>query len=179
MLIRYQSAAARISFAAPASPFDRPNSSRDDIASSVARPGVTSSFDSGVAAVEFALVLPAIAMVFFAVISLGTAVHNYEILTSAVGVASHQLASSRGASAPYDATTAMLTSSATGLNAASLTITLSVNGSPCATNLECAPKLIKGVPETVQAVYPCTIVVLGVNTAPGCHLTQATTGRVQ
>jgi Flp pilus assembly pilin Flp len=179
MLIWYQRFAAWVSFSALASPLEQRHSGRGDIASSVARPGIASSGESGAAAAEFALVLPAVALVFLAVTSLGTAIHNFEVLTSAVGVASQQFASSRGAPAPYDATTSMLRSSATGLNAASLTITLSVNGSPCTSNDDCASKLTKGAPETVQAIYPCTIVVLGVNTAPGCQLTQATTGRVQ
>lgn len=89
------------------------------------------------------------------------------------------LAISRGDATPWTDTVNQIYGSAPNLTKASLTITLSVNGTACATDAACTAALAVGVPATVQASYPCSLVVEAINFAPSCTLTANTTERVE
>jgi len=135
-------------------------------------------------AVEFALIGP---VLFLAVLGsgvFGIAVNNYITLTGAASVGARQLSISRGDATPYTDTVAQVKGAAPNLTPASLTITLKVNGTACATDAACsallAPAATAVVPATVTASYPCSLLVMGTNFAPGgCTLTANTTERVE
>jgi len=111
------------------------------------------------------------------------------MMTNAVGVGAMQFAVSRGdvpvtgppASGPYSDTVNAVKAAATTLTPASLTITLSVNGTACTTDTACATALTNNVgkPAQVSATYPCNLQVMWYNFAPTCNLTFQVTERVQ
>jgi Flp pilus assembly protein TadG len=136
----------------------------------------------GGSAVEFALVLPLLGVLVFGIITFGLAINNYEMLTGAVNEGARALALSRGAATPYASTVSLVDTAAPGLNSAHLNVTLSVNGQTCSSDSggsACSALLTAGATETVAASYPCSLVVMGVNYAPGCTLSQQTSGRVE
>lgn len=138
--------------------------------------------ENGSSAVEFALVLPLLSVLIFGIITFGSAINNYEMLTGAVNEGARALALGRGAATPYASTVSLVGNAAPGLNAAHLSVTLSVNGQACNSDSggsACSALLTAGATETVAASYPCSLVVMGVNYAPGCTLSQQTTGRVE
>ena len=140
------------------------------------------SEEHGVAAVEFALVLPAMCAMFFGMISLGIAISNYEILTGAVNQGVRALALSRGSATPFADTVGAITTAAPGLKPANLGISMTINGQACASDSgqsNCASLLTAGGVGTVHVTYPCSIVVMGYDFSPGCTLTQTSTGRVE
>jgi Flp pilus assembly protein TadG len=131
--------------------------------------------DKGAIAIEFALVVPALALLLLGTIQFGLLMRNYVVLTNAVNVGAMQFAISRSDTTPAsDAWTAM-TNAAPSLTTSSLTVTLSV-GSPataCLTNASslsnaaaadstCQTALANAAPSggtlqpaTVNATYPC------------------------
>jgi Flp pilus assembly protein TadG len=133
--------------------------------------------ETGAAAVEFALVLPVLMLILFAIIQLGLALYNYEMLTGAVRAASRNFAITRGTNNPFTTTQNVLEDSGVGLNSTYLgtNMKLYVNGSPCTSDASCVTLQAQGAIGEVYAQYPCTIVVMGINAAPGgCTLKQQT-----
>jgi Flp pilus assembly protein TadG len=131
-------------------------------------------------AIEFAFIAPVLLLMVLGAGVFGIAIDNYIQLTGAASIGARQLAISRGAATPYTDTVAQLIGAAPNLIPASLTITLKVNGTACATDAACNTALVSGVPAQVIASYPCSLVVYGKNFAPsGCTLTANTTERVQ
>ena len=136
---------------------------------------------SGVAAVEFALLVPVLLAILVGMFVFGVALNNYVILTNAAQAGALQFAISRGASTPWTNTRSETFGAAPSLTQASLTITLKVNGTACASDTACQTALSAnaGQPASVQALYPCSLIVLAVNYAPSCTMTVNTTERIQ
>jgi Flp pilus assembly protein TadG len=137
--------------------------------------------ERGVSAVEFALVAPVFLMILLGVIQLGITFNNYVALTDSVRAGSRVLASSRSSTTPYSAATGAVYASAPTLKAANITLSLSVNGTTCAGDGPCATALsgAAGTTASVQASYPCNLVIYGVNYATGCTLQATTSERVE
>ena len=141
--------------------------------------------DVGAEAVEFAMVLPVLATLLFAVISLGTVFCHYQMLIAATEAGCRYFASARGISwpngtitGPWAGTSSEVTNAASGLTG-TVTVAVTVNGQTCtdSTTPSCATALSNniGTPAAVTATYPCSIVVYGINFAPGCTLSQTVT----
>lgn len=111
----------------------------------------------------------------------GVALNNYVILTNAAQAGALQFAISRGASTPWTNTRSETFGAAPSVTQASLTITLKVNGTACASDTACQTALSAnaGQRASVQALYPCSLIVLAVNYAPSCTMTVNTTERIQ
>jgi len=135
--------------------------------------------ERGMAAVEFALVAPMLMLAIVGICQFGITMNQYLTLADSVRTGARQFALSRGDSTPYTDTINLMYSSAPQLTEASLTITLSVNGTACASDSACGSALTAGVPSTVAATYPCSLAVYGYNFAPSCTLVAQTTERVE
>ena len=121
--------------------------------------------ENGQTMVEFALVLPVLAVLLFGIIQFGTAFNNYVSLTDAVRAGARVAAVSRQSSTPVADTVAKVMASATDINTSQINVT--VNSA-----------WVHGGDVTVQATYPYSISLLGVVVASG-DLTSTTTERVE
>ena len=131
------------------------------------------------AALEFALLVPALVLIIFGGIQFGFTLNNYSALASATRAGARQFALSRGDATPMTDTKNQIYGVAPNLTKASLTISLSVNGTACASDASCSTALVSGLPATVTASYPCSLQVGGINFAPSCTLSANTTERVE
>jgi len=130
--------------------------------------------------IEFAILAPVFLVMTFGTLKFGVAMNHYMVLTNAAAKGAMTLALSRGTTTPYVSTTTAVTAAAPGLTAASITITVKVNGTACTTDSGCSSILVAGQPALVKATYPCDLTVMGVNYAPsGCTLTAQTAQMVQ
>jgi Flp pilus assembly protein TadG len=148
----------------------------------------------GIAAVEFALVMPILSFMVVGVLSFGSALNNYVELTEGVRVATRVLAQSSAypslayssafsSSGYFDNATKYLTPS-------DLSWTVSVAGTQCNTttssytsadNTACNSALSSataGAAVTVTATYSLCVTVMTHNFLPGCVLTVSTTQMV-
>jgi len=143
--------------------------------------------EDGSAAVEMALVLPILSLMLFATITFGTTLYNYNVLVGSVAAGARQFSVSRGNSTPVTSTKTFMTSSAPNFDAKAFTLTFAVSGATCATGAAdaiagdkaCADQLQNGLPASVAATYPCNLVIMGIDFAPGCQMSAATTMRVE
>ena len=128
-------------------------------------------------AVEFALLAPILLVLLMGMAKFGITLNSYVMLTEATADGARYLALSRGAPTPYASTVSQVTATASNLTVASLTITTTINGTACSTNTACQTALntAAGQPARVTATYPCNLTVMGINFAPGCTLSSATT----
>jgi Flp pilus assembly protein TadG len=94
----------------------------------------------GVAAVEFALVLPLLLALLYGTVQFGWLLNNYLTLTNAASLGARLLASERGYATPYTDTQSAIMNAAASLKS-SLTITMSVGGSTCSSDSTCATAL--------------------------------------
>lgn len=115
--------------------------------------------------VEFALVIPILCVVLFAVIQFGVLYNDYVTLTDATRVGARKAATSRHEANPVGVTVAKVQSSASGLDLAKLSV--SVTGT-----------WAHGEDVTVAASYPYSVNLLGVVVASG-DLESETTERVE
>jgi hypothetical protein len=113
----------------------------------------------------------------------GITLNQYLTLTNAVRSGSRQLSIDRGAATPWTDTINQIYASAPNLTQASLTITMSVNGTACTSDATCKAALLAagatGAPAAVTASYPCSLAFFGSNFASVCTLTSQTTERVE
>lgn len=116
--------------------------------------------------VEFALVVPILCLVLFAVIQFGILYNNYVTLTDATRVGARKAAVSRSEADPRGATVAKVEAAASGLDLAKLDVSVD------ATAWE------HGEDVTVSATYPYEIDLLGFVLASG-NLRSETTERVE
>jgi Flp pilus assembly protein TadG len=133
--------------------------------------------DEGNTIIETALVLPILLSVVTGIFVVGVLYNNYLMLTQAVGSGAQYLqtlSTSPSGTDPCALTYAYITGAAPNLTPASISLTFTLNGvvtsgNSCAggwANLQ-----VPGATVTVQATYPCNLVIMGVNFAPGgCHL---------
>jgi Flp pilus assembly protein TadG len=136
---------------------------------------------SGVGAVEFALILPVLLTIIVGGFVFGTAFNNYVVITNAAQAGTFQLTVSRGTSTPLTGTTNAVYAAAPGLTQNQMTITLNVNGTACTTDSACQTALTSASGQTasVKVSYPCSLTVLQVNYAPTCNLKSQSAGRIQ
>ena len=135
--------------------------------------------NSGVAAIEFAFLAPVLLMIIAGACQFSLALGNYVTLENAVHAGARQLSISRGDATPLTDTQSQFAAASGTLNASEITTTYLVNGTACSTDATCGAALAAGLPASVSASYPCNLVVMGHDFAPGCTLTVATTERVE
>jgi Flp pilus assembly protein TadG len=121
--------------------------------------------EQGQTMTEFALVLPVLALILFAVIQFGIVFNNYVTLTDAARAGARKAAVSRQSSDPVGDTVAAVLSSAKDLNQSDLNI--SVNSDWQATD-----------DVSVTATYPYKVSLLGMVVKSG-RLSTTTTERVE
>lgn len=121
-------------------------------------------------------------------VQFGLTVGNYVMPTKAVNVGAMQFAISRSDTTPYTDTVSAIKAAGPTLTPANLTITLSVNGTACATDSACSTALIAAAPSSggspqpaaVTATYPCGSMLAGYNFwASTCQPTSTMTEGVQ
>ena len=121
--------------------------------------------ERGQALTEFALALPVLAMLLFAVIQFGIAFNNYETLTDATRAGARKAAVGRQSANPVGDCQTAVRSSATDLSSGGLTASCSSTWQP-------------GANVTVTATYPYKISLLGLVVKTG-RLSSTTTERVE
>jgi Flp pilus assembly pilin Flp len=119
----------------------------------------------GQAATEFALVLPILAFILFAVIQFGIVFNNYITLTDATRAGARKAAVSRRDVNPRSTCIAAVRASASNLKAADLVP-------------DCQSTWLPGADVVVTATYPYSISLLGLFTKSG-RLSSTTTERVE
>lgn len=140
---------------------------------------------NGTVAVEFALVAPVLFALAFGIAKFGIVFNNYIMLTEAASTGARQLALSRGKTTPRTDTTTLITSAASGLTMAQVTITTNINGAACSTDTTCASAITAAIAGTttpsasVTLSYPCDLVIFGVDFAPGCSLSSTRAQRIE
>ncbi|HTV88032.1 MAG TPA: TadE/TadG family type IV pilus assembly protein [Stellaceae bacterium] len=149
--------------------------------------------DTGIAAVEFALVLPILSFMLIGLVSFGSALNNFVDLTEGVRVAARVLAqSSAYPSQGYSNAISFLQNATANLNQSNLNWYVYVNSSStacnsttnsstAADNTACNNALnsAAGDAVTVTATYSLCVSVMGHNFLPGCQLTTTTTQMVE
>jgi len=135
----------------------------------------------GVTAIEFAIISPVMLTLLIGIFQFGVAMNHQLNLTNAVAQGALTLALSRGTTTPYTSATAAIASAAPNLAAAQTTITVTINGAACTDNTTCKAALVAGQAAVVRATYPCNLVVMGVNYAPGgtCTLSAQSAQMIQ
>ena len=121
--------------------------------------------EQGQALTEFALALPIMALLLFAVIQFGIAFNNYVTLTDATRAGARKAAVGRQSANPVGDCQAAVRNSANDLNASDLTAT-------------CNSTWQMGADVTVTATYPYHISLLGLVVKSG-RLSSTTTERVE
>ena len=116
--------------------------------------------------VEFAMVIPILCVVLFAVIQFGILYNNYVTLTDATRIGARKAAVSRHEANPVGATVAKVKDAANDLDLAKLGVTVTTTGWE------------HGEDVTVTATYPYKIDLLGFVVASG-DLRSETTERVE
>jgi Flp pilus assembly protein TadG len=114
---------------------------------------------------EFALVLPVLALLLFAILQLGIVFHNYVMITDAARAGARKAAVSRDLADPAAATQAAVRASANGLNQGDLDVSVTSS-------------FERGADVTVTASYPYSISLLGLVVKSG-RLNSTTTERVE
>jgi Flp pilus assembly protein TadG len=117
--------------------------------------------ERGQTMVEFAVVLPVLALLLFGVIQFGIAFNNYLTITDAVRAGARKAAVSADAQNPVGAATAEVQSSAGSLDLSQLNVSVSSTWKP-------------GDDVTVQATYPYSIHLLGLYDFSGQLKSKAT-----
>ncbi len=110
--------------------------------------GLKARNERGQTMAEFAVVLPVLVFVLFAIMQFGIAFNNYVTLTDAVRAGARQGAVSRRASDPAGVTSDRVRAAAATLNTSQLNISVSSNWQP-------------GSTLTVSATYPYSISLFG------------------
>jgi Flp pilus assembly protein TadG len=114
---------------------------------------------------EFALVLPVLALLLFAVIQFGIVFNNYVTLTDATRAGARKAAVSRQASNPTSTTVTAVRNSAANLKQSNLNVTVTSTWQPAAD-------------VSVTATYPYKVSLLGLVVKAG-NLSSTTTERVE
>jgi len=136
--------------------------------------------EGGVSALEFAIISPVLLTILLGIFQFGIAMNDYMVLTNAAAAGALNVALARGTTTPYTTTKSAVTAAAPNLTPASITTTVTINGTACGTDSACTSALVAGASAVVKATYPCNLTVMGVNYAPsGCTLTAQTAQMVQ
>jgi Flp pilus assembly protein TadG len=135
--------------------------------------------ESGVSAIEFAIVAPAVLTLGIGMLKFGVAMTNYMMLNNAAAQGALTLALARGTTAPYTATGTAITNAAPNLTAASITKTTAINGTACTTDTGCSASMVAGQTARVTLTYPCDLTVMGIDFKPGCTLSAQSSQMIQ
>jgi Flp pilus assembly protein TadG len=134
----------------------------------------------GVSAIEFAIISPVLLTILLGIFQFGSAMNSYLVLTNAAAKGALTMALGRGTATPYTTTISAINAAAPNLTPASITTTITVNGTACSTDSACSTALVAGVSAVVKTTYPCNLTVMGINYAPsGCTLKAQTAQMVQ
>ena len=145
------------------------------------------SNERGAVAVEFALVLPVICLLLFAIIQFGVTLNNYIELANAAASGARAISTSRGSTTPYGNTTTAIDDGAPNLSKTKMTITITVNNGTtngsCTTDTgsECQklfPSSAGVDPSTVTVTYPCNLTFWTIKFS-GCTLSSSSTEIIQ
>jgi Flp pilus assembly protein TadG len=115
--------------------------------------------EEGVAAIEFAILVPVLLLVVLGGIQFGIFLANYVTLTNAASVGAMQFAISRGDLKPVTDTTNAIYAAAPSLTSANLTITFSVNGAACTGDSGCSTALTNAAPSGTGTLQPAAVTV--------------------
>ncbi len=122
--------------------------------------------EKGNSLVEFTLTLPILMAVLMAIFEFGIAFNNQLQLTQAVGAGAQYLQTIRATTTdPCADTIKTIENSAPTLLPKSITLTLTMNGTPVSGS-SCSgdqSDLGQGEPVTVNATYPCNITIFNIN----------------
>ena len=121
--------------------------------------------ENGQTMTEFALVLPLVAMLLFAIFQFGIVFHDYVQITDATRAGARKAAVSRDLPDPAASAAAAVKSSASGLDPSNLDVSVSSS-------------FTRGSDVTVTATYPYSISLLGIVIKSG-RMTSTTTERVE
>lgn len=133
----------------------------------------------GVSAIEFAIVAPVLLAIGLGMTKFGIAMSHHVMLNNAAAQGATTFAFSRGTATPYVTTSAAINNAAPSLAAASITKTLTVNGTGCATDDACKGLLAAGATARVVVSYPCDLSVMGINYKASCSLSASSSQMVQ
>lgn len=136
---------------------------------------------AGVAAVEFAILSPALLAMLLGMFSFGVAMRDYMILTNAATQVALTVALSRGTTLPYGTKIqpAITAATSTLTTPAAAAATITIDSVACNSDASCTTNLVAGRSALVTATYPCTLSVMGINYKPGCTLTASTAQMIQ
>ncbi len=135
--------------------------------------------DSGVSAIEFAVVAPVVLMIGIGMLKFGVAMTHYMLLNNAAAQGALALALSRGTTTPYTTTGTAITNAAPSLTSGSITKTTTINGTACTTDTGCASSMVAGQTARVTLSYPCDLTVMGIDFKPGCTLSAQSSQMIQ
>jgi Flp pilus assembly protein TadG len=137
--------------------------------------------EEGGALVEMAVTLPLIMLIMTGIFSFSIAIYQKLQLAEAVSNGGHYLAVDRGDTDPCLTVANAIYAAAPGLNQGSLSLTFTINGG-ASTGPTCASSsasMVSGGTAQIQASYPCTLSVYGMNFASNCSLQTQITEVVQ
>ena len=132
---------------------------------------------TGAAAIEFAVMSPAIFALAIGMLKFGIAVQHYILVTNAAAQGALTMGMARGSSTPYGSTTTTISSSAPGLTSSSITTTVKIGGTACSSDSACSALLTAGATVTVKVSYPCDLSIMGVNYMTTCTVS-STSGQI-
>jgi Flp pilus assembly protein TadG len=137
--------------------------------------------EEGGALVETAVTLPLIMMIMTGIFSFSIAIYQKLQLAEAVSNGGHYLAVDRGDTDPCKTVANAIYSAAPGLSQSSMSLTFTINGggSTGPTCASSASSMVSGGTAEIQASYPCTLSVYGMNFASNCSLQTQITEIVQ
>lgn len=133
----------------------------------------------GTSVIEFVIAAPVVLALAIGTFKFGTTLRHQVVLTNAAAQGALTLALSRGTTSPYSSTTTAINNAASSLTTASITTTVTINGSTCSTNTACAALMTAGVTAVVRTTYPCDLSVMGVNYKSSCTISAQTAQMVQ
>jgi Flp pilus assembly protein TadG len=125
--------------------------------------------DQGQAVVEFAVILPVLLLILFAILQFGVVFNDYIQVTAAAREGARKAAVSRslGTSSAETAATTAAKNAAPGLNQSNITV-----------SFPNSPTFAQGSDVSVQVTYPYSISIIGLVVASG-NLSSTTTMRVE
>ena len=133
---------------------------------------------SGIAALEFAIVVPLLLLLMLGVGKFGIAIKDYLILTAAAQQGAQTLALSRGTTTAYTNATTAIDNAAPTLVATDIGVTMTVNGTAC-TAATCSLST-PGQTALVTLSYPCDLSIMGTNFgSASCQISAQTAAVVQ
>ena len=130
-----------------------------------------------------AVTLPLIMLIMTGIFSFSIAIYQKLQLAEAVSNGGHYLAVDRGDTDPCLTVANAIYAAAPGLNQNSLSLTFTINGGastgPTCSGSTGASNMTSGGTAEIQATYPCSLSVYGMNFSSGCSLQTQITEVVQ